>query len=159
MIQADEIMIGNWIADRGGKKWQIDSWECKDKVSCKSQLCEIYGHKCEGHPLTEYVEYLQPIPLTEDILVQKCGFKKHETRITTIYSLNISPFKEILRQFSITIEPGNTYVYLREGEINQPRDKDDVITLFNSDLDGKLYLHWFQNCYKIHAKKELEVNT
>lgn len=76
MIQANELRIGNWIADRGGKQWQIDHWEYPNKVaSIEPYLCELNGHYIYGHPLTEELDYLQPIPLTPEIL-EKCGFEK-----------------------------------------------------------------------------------
>ena len=73
-MNANELRISNWIADRGGKQWKIDHWESKNKVSAKPPVHEIDGHKFEGHPLTEEVEYLQPVLLTQEILL-KCGFK------------------------------------------------------------------------------------
>ena len=74
MIQANELRIGNWILDRGGKQWQIDCWEAPNKVAAKSPyMGELFEKPIYGHPLTEEVEFLQPIPLTPEIL-EKCGF-------------------------------------------------------------------------------------
>lgn len=68
-MQAHELMIGDWIADRGGKHWQIDHWENPTKVAAKPPT---YHHPALGtmqmHPLTEEVEYLRPIPLTSEIV-------------------------------------------------------------------------------------------
>ena len=76
-MKAHELRIGNWVADRGGKQWIIDSWERHDKVSAEAPyLGESEFGEITGHPLTEYVEYLQPIPLTEEWLI-KFGFIKH----------------------------------------------------------------------------------
>jgi len=76
MIYANELRIGNWIKDRGGKQWQIDSWESQNKVASKMPYSgELFGMSIYGHPLTEEVDYLQPIPLTPEIL-EKCGFEK-----------------------------------------------------------------------------------
>lgn len=78
-MEANELRIGNYIKDRGGKIWQIDHWEYADKVSAKSNVMGYFDDEktlpTMSHPLTEYVEFLQPIPLTEDILL-KCGFEK-----------------------------------------------------------------------------------
>jgi hypothetical protein len=72
MIQANELRIGNWIADRGGKEWQIDHWEYKDKVSSKpdSFVLPAMSMTNSFHPYTEYLDYLQPIPLTEEWLIR-----------------------------------------------------------------------------------------
>lgn len=58
-ITPDELMRGNYVLDRGGKVLQIDHWEYHNKISEKRE--------------PEYVEYLQPIPITEDWLI-KLGF-------------------------------------------------------------------------------------
>ena len=68
MIQSNEIRIGNYFLDRGGKVLLIDHWECKDKVSTKQQFVESGDKSFPLHPMTEQVEYLQPIKLTEDWL-------------------------------------------------------------------------------------------
>lgn len=76
MIKPEELRIGNWIMDRGSKMWQIHSWECYNKVADAPPLLHYdTSGKMYGHPLTEYVEYLQPIPLSPAIL-DKCGFEK-----------------------------------------------------------------------------------
>lgn len=75
MIQVNELRIGNWIMDRGGKIWQIDHWEYKNKLCAKEPIIDFNGIKMQGHPLTEELEFLQPIPLTPEIL-EKCGFVK-----------------------------------------------------------------------------------
>jgi hypothetical protein len=40
---------------------------------------KLYGIHIYGHPLTEDVSYLRPIPLTPEIL-EKCGFEKGECK-------------------------------------------------------------------------------
>jgi hypothetical protein len=74
-MRASDLRVGNWIADRGGKEWQIDHWESANKVSAKIPTMVFDGVEMQGHPLTEDVEYLQPIPLTEGWLL-KFGFGK-----------------------------------------------------------------------------------
>jgi hypothetical protein len=73
-MKANELRIGNWISDRGMKEWQIDSWERKNKVAAKSPIFKFGDLAMEGHPLTEEVDFLIPIPLTEEWLL-KFGFK------------------------------------------------------------------------------------
>lgn len=76
-MKAEELRIGNWILDRGDKVWQIDFWECRDKVSAKEPLLGYLNNRKSlpilGHPLTEYLEFIKPIPLTEEWLL-KFGF-------------------------------------------------------------------------------------
>lgn len=74
-MQANEIRIGNYVADRGGKVWQIDHWEYKDKVSAKPDEVEFLKLKMPIHPLTEYVNELKPVALTEKWLLG-FGFTK-----------------------------------------------------------------------------------
>lgn len=66
MIQANELRINDYILDRSGKLLRVD-WLERDKVCMKM---EINGQ--EVHPMTDYFEYLQPIPLTEELLLE-CG--------------------------------------------------------------------------------------
>lgn len=76
MIQANELRIGNYIADRGNKVWQINHWESCNKVGSKGAEIVIDGKSYGfGHPLTEEIDYLQPIPLTPELL-EKAGFTK-----------------------------------------------------------------------------------
>lgn len=76
-MQANEIRIGNYIADSGGKVWQIDHWEYKDKVSAKPDEVEFLNHVLPLHPLTEYVNELKPVALTEKWLLG-FGFKQNQ---------------------------------------------------------------------------------
>lgn len=69
-MEANELRIGNWISDRGGKEWQIDHWESEYKVASKAPF--LYSDDVffvvTGHPLTEDIHFLKPIPLTEEWL-------------------------------------------------------------------------------------------
>lgn len=78
-MKAEELRIGNWIADRGLKEWQIDHWETINKVSGKANTVMCGGVIMETHPPTEYVDYLKPIKLTEDWLL-RFGFKEVKPR-------------------------------------------------------------------------------
>jgi hypothetical protein len=134
-MKANELRLGNWIADRGGKQWQIDHWETKDKVSAKSTTSTFNGFEFEGHPLTEYVEYLQPIPLTEEILL-KCGFEKDEQ-----WDNPFNKRVDVLNGFTIiTIDVRANVLLL-----------DDIEIKFQ-------YLHQLQNLYFTLTNQELEIN-
>lgn len=108
MIPANELRIGNWIADRGGKTWQIDSWESHNKVASKPPEVILEGFLFFGHPYTEELQYLQPVTLTKELLIdsgfrkvdkytyvknnifihhRKVGFKKGKLLITSMHQL------------------------------------------------------------------------
>jgi hypothetical protein len=76
-MKVNELRIGNWIADRGLKEWQIGHWETINKVASKANATMCNGILMETHPLTEYIDYLKPIPITEEWLL-KFGFKKQK---------------------------------------------------------------------------------
>lgn len=69
-LTAKELRMGNYVLDRGDKIIRIDWWETLNKA-CMDM--NINGQKV--HPLTENVEYCQPIPLTEQWLLD-FGFIK-----------------------------------------------------------------------------------
>ena len=77
MIPANELRIGNWIADSGGKFWQIDHWEYWNKVSAKSERIGGGIIPMMTHPYTEHVEQLSPIPITPEWL-ERLGFELHK---------------------------------------------------------------------------------
>lgn len=68
MIKANELRIGNWVLDSGGKWLRVDYWEYHDKVAMK-----MFIEGTEVHPMTEYIQNASPIPITPDVL-EKCGF-------------------------------------------------------------------------------------
>ena len=73
MINANELRIGNWVKDRGGKNLQIHRfYGFKIECDVKGMPTKENGIPIYYHPFTEEFEYLQPIPLTPEIL-EKCG--------------------------------------------------------------------------------------
>ena len=80
MIKANELRIGNCVLDRGNKILTIDRF-IGNKIEC-----DIKGmpDKSENgipiyyHPFTEEINYLNPIPLTEEWLL-KFGFERHHS--------------------------------------------------------------------------------
>lgn len=71
MIQPNEIRLNNWVLNDKGEYKQIKDI-CEDgSVWLRCNLCvkAKYRHKLEG---------LNPIPLTEDVLL-KCGFWEEES--------------------------------------------------------------------------------
>ena len=71
-MKAEELRIGNWIYDKNNKPQQVD--EIKRHISCERDYAHIILFK--GFNFANgYVEDMQPIPLTPEIL-EKCGFVK-----------------------------------------------------------------------------------
>jgi len=72
MIQPNELRLGNYVQDRGGKVLKIDTFETthngEEYVLKVGQRMFVNGN--EVHPLTEYSDYLDPIPLTKDWLTR-----------------------------------------------------------------------------------------
>lgn len=133
MINANELRIGNFVLDQGGKMIKIDFFEHLGKgYSCKfgqhSKAIDDWGPL---HPLTEYTDYANPIPLTPEIL-EKCGFKYIQKTVYTIDNkISFAVFNGKL---------STTYVCL-DNAINQIK-----------------YLHELQNLYFALTGIELNIN-
>ena len=99
----------------------------------------------------------KPIKLTPEI-VERCeGFKKNEGLIITSYDYDISMFGGF-KIISVTAEEGNQYIYLRQGELNKPREQDSVIVIYNADVSGDITLHYLQNLIYALTGRELIFN-
>lgn len=82
MIKKEDLRHGNYVMDRGGKILRIDYFE-RDKI-CMEVILN-FGQI--GHPLTEYFDYLKPIPLSIGFL-DKNAVKNGEGT----YSIFLTPF-------------------------------------------------------------------
>lgn len=122
--------VGNWIKD-GGQYFQIEEI-CK--LSTESLNQNIGARYNNGGFWCELV-YLEPIQLTEDILL-KCGFEKDVSEKT--YYTNIP------NEFHIRIEEKVFWVYFDE----QP--KHPITCLFN--------LHELQNLFYALCGNEIKIS-
>lgn len=134
IIQANELKKGNFVLDRGGKTIRVD-WIEKYKV------CMDLSNDSQFplQPLTEDFEYLQPIPLTEDILL-KCGFEKYSTDKSINYKLGAFRFN-----------------YVNEGKFKGKRYLTYGNVLSSTSHRAMEYLHSFQNLYFALTQQELEI--
>ena len=92
------------------------------------------------HDNVYFNEAYRPIPITEDVLLSYEGFEKHKSKIIDSFSINISWSEKVYKVLSLTIEPGNQYVYLREQNDELPDDRmaDNIVCIFNGDIHGEL---------------------
>jgi len=126
-------MRGNYVLDRGGKVLQIDHWEYHNKISEKREP--------NKHPLTEYVEYLQPIPITEVWLI-KLGFVKKLWFTKAI----------VIEIFYFQLD--DIVVYLVQDFIEV-----ELVTIENQFNFFKkwYYVHQLQNLYRALKKQPLNI--
>ena len=152
-MKANELRIGNWVMDRGGKQWQIYEWEYHDKVAAEPPIFgvdEVFG-KMIAHPFTEDIDYLQPIPLTEEWLVM-FGFEKKPIS----YSISITCFQKLeLKELGIDLNQG---LFIRQGDLKQKRADDDLVSIWNFDKQGAIHVHQLQNLYFALCGEELKLN-
>ena len=130
-MKAQHLRIGNSIKDRGGKTLVVDRI-CGNKIECdvRGLPTEDNGIPIHYHPYTEEIEYLQPIPLTEEWLL-KFGFDK---RLHGWWS-------EML--------------FLRFNEMNQNILWFDWNGTTQTEGVKISYVHELQNLYYALTKKEL----
>jgi len=57
----------------------------------------------------------------------------------------------------LTVEEGNQYIYLRQGDLKSERHNDAVITIYNADVRGPIMLHYFQNLFIDLTGEELTI--
>lgn len=81
--------------------------------------------------------------IDEDELFE-LGYIKNNSIISNNYSLNISRWNGCFKEISIFTDPNSQFIYLREGDLTNRRENDDVITIFNSDFDGELTIDYIE---------------
>ena len=149
-LSANELRIGNFV---NVLMYKCDGYEIY-------QISEIRKYAISDvNDLSFQYESVEPIPLTEEWLL-KFGFEKCNTsRIITSYSKSISWSGGDYKTISVCPDLGNQYIYLRHGELNGSRDDDNLICIFNGDVNGALYVHGLQNLYFALNGKELTIKT
>lgn len=56
-MKVTDLRIWNFVADRGGKEWQVCYWETMDKVASIIHTTMYNDVLMEVHPFSEYVDY------------------------------------------------------------------------------------------------------
>lgn len=90
--------------------------------------------------------------ITNEWLIEN-GFTFIPSPIIPSYSISISNYPGNFKIISLTIEFGNQYVYVREGDKGKSRQEDNVVTLFNSDFNGPLTIEFVDTLYNLLKKK------
>jgi hypothetical protein len=149
MIQANELRIGNLVKDRGGKILKLDYWEGPDKIAM-----EMTFHGFPVHAMTEYIPYLQPIPLTPEIL-EKCGFKKWKGRVMENTNIWMKKYEHEAGYFDVDNKPviNTSTIGIRQYYGHSLPDE-----FFYTDHHSKIeHLHQLQNLYFALTGEELDV--
>lgn len=92
--------------------------------------------------------------ITADWLREK-GFDEHQSLLSRSFSKDISLYNEEYKVITVLVDPGNVYVYLRQGDLKSPREDDDLITVFNGDRQGKLTKNFLEDLYFLLKRKKL----
>lgn len=132
------------------------TWKVPDKER-KNYLAEICEKKDgEWVKLTreEVVDLISgnDMKVTPEWLVSN-GFGVNEGPIMRSFSKSISFFEEEYKVLTVCIDPGNVYVYIRQGERKAPREKDDMVTVFNGDRQGTLTKDFIETLYNLLTLK------
>ena len=127
MITEKELRVGNLFEYNTSEGWVNNIIDVEDISQCV-------------HDNVYFNEAYRPIPITEDVLLSYEGFEKHKSKIIYSFSINISWSEKVYKVLSLTIEPGNQYVYLREQNDELPDDRmaDNIVCIFNGDIHGEL---------------------
>lgn len=136
MIDARELRLGNYVLDSGGKVLRIDFFEhLQSGYDCKFGQ-RMFVASEEVHPMTDYTDSANPIPLTEQWLID-FGFGK----VQNIYQ----------RHNQILLDPesnGSYKVKFWTHSISRAEP------LYQSNLAIR-YVHQLQNLYFALTGKEL----
>ena len=109
MIQVNELIVGNWVnvPRLDQSPFRIDIIEHLSKDHNKVGVNQPVIGGFPTHPLTWYLEDLQPIPLTEEILLKR-GAKLHG--IEYIIKASALPIKIRISYGIAYCEFGNVYL-------------------------------------------------
>jgi hypothetical protein len=162
-MKANELRIGSLVLDRGGKILTIDRFY-GNKIECdvkgmpdKDTLTSIPIYY---HPLTEEIEYLQPIPLTEEWLI-KFGFRKVSVCEYEL-SIKLEKFEDWWDYYKE--EETSIYVILEDGimvEVNKVgvKLKDEDLEVMSFKLPHIQNVHQLQNLFYSLTNEELICHT
>lgn len=143
MIQANELRYSNWVL-YNDKYWQINA------IDGSADEVDLYNY---DHELDIDIEEINPIPLTEDILL-RCGFEKYQWQ----------------NAFFIKTCFGHLYIHLYNSKIitrfmsitNDSRGQKSFSLPFighRNSTEEIIYLHQLQNLIFSLTGEELTFDT
>lgn len=145
MVQSYQLQLGNLLFN---KERNSELCEVCSLHRYGTSSIEVSEHD-SGYVYTTQIDHLDPIPLTQEILL-KMGFVLIKTAIIT-RTMQISLGRDRYLSVACAGTP-NEAVYISEEEAPVVKD---IICLRNYDYDGKTYVHDIQNLYQDITKKPL----
>jgi hypothetical protein len=137
-IKANELRIGNLLLDRGDKVLRLDYWDFMKPAQ------RMFVEGSEVHPLTEDLEYCEPIILTDEWF-EKWGFYKDGE----YWSKGIFDYKYCFKYR----DWANNWAFYQE-YTDSPNSKDDGIKYpISFDIQ---YVHQLQNLWYSLLHEEIE---
>jgi hypothetical protein len=97
-------------------------------------------------------DFPKPIPLTEERLVELGAKTLSHKNILNSHIIDLGRN----RILSVSVQVGNTCVWLCEVNPTNPKEITDLVCVFNQDYDGELFVHTIQNIY--HSITGTELN-
>lgn len=88
--------------------------------------------------ITEYYSIL------DNFLITKRLTKIENKIFGNIYVLTIKYGDIPFRELSICTSISNQYVYIREIELGVPHEESEMVTIYNSDLQGNLTIEYLE---------------
>lgn len=133
-MKAQELRIGNFITS---KSYRLPYFEVsvEDLEQIASNPDHYFG-----------------IPLSEQWLIDMGAERVGEAKIFESFLIDLGRN----RRLSVSVQPGNQYIWIQEYSKDDKTTVNDLVCLFNGDHDGELYLHTLQNLY--HGIKGTELS-
>lgn len=128
-------------------RYSIPQEERKNFIA---EVCEKIDGKWKTISIEEFQESVTDTVDSEWLLSK--GFENHSSLLIESFSKDISVFDDEYKKIEVSIMPGNVYVYLRQGDTkdilgNWDRSTDDLVTVFNGDVRGKLTRKFLEDLY------------
>lgn len=138
-MKATELRIGNWVKN----KHRTEPYQVWPQF-----FAQCFFTDKHPYDLTKELSFVEPIPLTEEWLV-KLGFFKSPIS----YEIDISVFPQLeYKTLGVDIHKG---IFIRQGDIEESRILDDVVSVWNIDVQGPIHVHQLQNLYFALTGEEL----
>jgi hypothetical protein len=156
-LQPNELRVGNLVTDEFYPDFEriitVESIGEKGINLSASDDNAPYGMH---NGIIEYdmlFESLRGIPLSEEWLIKLGAETVGEFKIFESFLIELGRN----RRLSISVQPGNQYIWIQEYTKEDRTIVNDLVCLFNGDHDGTLYVHTLQNIFHAIRGTELKV--